>query len=296
MPRPSGRIDEKERQIAERVRQVRYSNQLSQPEFARALDISLDRLASIEYARTPLTVGVADLISAQFDVSLIWLAHNRGRMKPAVGLIAGSCPEIKASEPLSGVVSDAVAEKLFAGQQYGWFQMAATLTGDVSLPVGQLPESLIDNIHNHFDHLNQSLPDDGRAKLLALVVRTLSKFSADWELGNHSTPGENISTNPKTPRLVAPKAPPASKVSKEMLDIQRGPSDSSGVKTKIRSLPELLKALRERTKLRGQKAALARHCEVSRQAVDQWFSGSAKPSAEATFRAIDWVQSPERQK
>ena len=40
---------------------------------------------------------------------------------------------------------------------------------------------------------------------------------------------------------------------------------------------------------RGQKVALAAHCKVSRQAVDQWLSGEAKPSADLTFKLLNWV-------
>jgi transcriptional regulator with XRE-family HTH domain len=75
-----------------------------------------------------------------------------------------------------------------------------------------------------------------------------------------------------------------------------GISDSVRVSKQIRSLPELMIALRERTKLRGQKAALARDLKVTRQAIDQWLSGNAKPSAEIMFELLKRVEQQERQK
>jgi transcriptional regulator with XRE-family HTH domain len=73
-------------------------------------------------------------------------------------------------------------------------------------------------------------------------------------------------------------------------------SDTANVKRKIRSLSELVSKLRKFTKVRGQKVAVARECHVTRQAVDQWLSGDAKPSAEATFELLNWVEQQERQK
>jgi transcriptional regulator with XRE-family HTH domain len=84
--------------------------------------------------------------------------------------------------------------------------------------------------------------------------------------------------------------------SKDMLDILRRVSDDEAVKAKPHSLPALISKLGELTSLRGQKAALARELKVSRQAVDQWLSGSSKPTAETTLKLLNWVEQQERQK
>ncbi len=78
-----------------------------------------------------------------------------------------------------------------------------------------------------------------------------------------------------------------------MLDIPKSIANTVRVKTEvpaIQSLPELLKAVRSRVQERGQKTALAKRLHVSRQAVDQWLSGDAKPSADLTFELLKWVQ------
>src|SRR5208282_147231 len=137
VPKSSGFIDENERRIAGRVRQVRYANQLSQFAFARALGISLDRLASIEYARTPLTVGVADKISSKFDVSLIWLAQGRGRMNPCVGLISQTSPEIKASTLLSAAFSEDLERRFREHNLFSLYSMVAIGAGEAGLPKGK---------------------------------------------------------------------------------------------------------------------------------------------------------------
>jgi transcriptional regulator with XRE-family HTH domain len=84
--------------------------------------------------------------------------------------------------------------------------------------------------------------------------------------------------------------------SKVMLDNTVDVVDNEGVKRKIRSLSDLISELRKRTKVRGQKAALARHAKVTRQAVDQWLSGNSKPSAKTMFLLLKWVERPEHPK
>ena len=83
---------------------------------------------------------------------------------------------------------------------------------------------------------------------------------------------------------------------KVMLDKLAPLTDDPGVKKKIRSLPELLESLRELTKDRGCKIALAKEMHVTRQAVDQWLSGATAPTAETTFELLQWVEQQERQK
>jgi transcriptional regulator with XRE-family HTH domain len=81
----------------------------------------------------------------------------------------------------------------------------------------------------------------------------------------------------------------AIKKDEAILDKRLPLTDDSGVK-EIRSLPQLLIELRNLTKVRGSKVALANEMKVKRQAVDQWLSGATKPTAEMTFDLISWVE------
>jgi transcriptional regulator with XRE-family HTH domain len=196
VPKTSGLIDKKERQIAARVRQIRYTNQLSQPEFCKALNETLDRMASIEYGRTPLTVAVADKIGAKFDVSLIWLAHGRGRMNPCIGLISNFCTEIGGSTLLSKAMTRGLERQFFEDEKFNFLAVDAIAFGQIKLPTGKKQRVFAARFHHDFDALFQELPHAGREILLALAIRTLAKFGADWELGNRKTPGENITMKP----------------------------------------------------------------------------------------------------
>jgi transcriptional regulator with XRE-family HTH domain len=76
---------------------------------------------------------------------------------------------------------------------------------------------------------------------------------------------------------------------KAMLDKPPALPDTANVK-EIRSLSELLNHVRRLTETRGQKVQLASALGVTRQAVDQFLSGKAKPSAETTFALLNWVK------
>lgn len=274
VPKSSGLINEKERQIVARVRQVRYANQLSQSEFARALGISLDRLASIEYARTPLTVAGADKISSKFDVSLIWLAEGRGRMKPCFGLISQSRPEIRGSELLSAVFSADLERRLIEENFFSMFSMAVIMQGEAGLPKGKDAEHYVESFYHAFDDLFHKMPHLGKEKLLALMVRTLAEFSTDWEEGDHKAPGENITMLPNN-----------------YLTMTSLKGKKSSVKPEMQ---KLIERVRRKASKPGAKSKLARWLDVAPARVSEWLSGKKEPGGEYTLRMLRWVEQQER--
>lgn len=288
MPKASALVTDLERQIAVRVRRIRERHFLSQPEFAEALGETLDRVASVEYARTPLRVDLADKIARRFGVNLRWLQTGEGQMKPSIGMLSVFYPQIKGSMLFSKSDTSSLEKEALSRLPYIWFSVSAAASGGVVLPRGKKQKELVKSVINYFYQEFSDLPHAGREKLLALIHRTVARFSTDWKLGNRTTPGENITMLPKT-LITGPEK------KKEVLDIAPLSLDTADV-LKIRSLSELIGALKKLTKAHGTKVALAKKCQVSRQAVDQWLSGSAKPSADAVFAAIEWVQDRSKQK
>lgn len=59
-------------------------------------------------------------------------------------------------------------------------------------------------------------------------------------------------------------------------------------------LPNLLDRLREATKERGKKSALAEYLGVPLASVSQWLSGEREPGGETTLRLLKWVEAAER--
>jgi len=93
MPKKSGLVTSREKEIGRRVQISRESINWPQPAFAAELDISRDRLASIEYGRTPLRYPVAYRLCTLFDISPDWLANGTGEMKSATALPDLPMPE-----------------------------------------------------------------------------------------------------------------------------------------------------------------------------------------------------------
>jgi hypothetical protein len=81
MPKVSGLVSPREKEIARRVGQVREHINWPQPAFAAELDISRDRLASVEYSRTPLRFADGYRMCMVFDINPEWLANGVGEMR-----------------------------------------------------------------------------------------------------------------------------------------------------------------------------------------------------------------------
>ena len=81
MPKISGLVSPREKEIARRVQLVREHINWPQPAFASEMDISRDRLASVEYARTPLRFADGYRLCMVFDINPEWLANGVGEMR-----------------------------------------------------------------------------------------------------------------------------------------------------------------------------------------------------------------------
>jgi hypothetical protein len=81
MPKVSGLVSPREKEIARRVGQVREHINWPQPAFASELNISRDRLASVEYSRTPLRYADGYRLCMVFDINPEWLANGSGEMR-----------------------------------------------------------------------------------------------------------------------------------------------------------------------------------------------------------------------
>jgi len=96
----------RQRGICARFKECREKLGWSQPDFAAALGITLDQLASIEYARTPLRYGIAWKMRLISGLSLDWLATG------------GPSPDMANADTLSsqypnGPSNDALLSEVF---------------------------------------------------------------------------------------------------------------------------------------------------------------------------------------
>lgn len=278
MAKISGLINNKEREIAARIRKVRYSNQLSQPAFARKLAITRDRLASIEYGRTPLIVQIADKISEQFDINLIWMSTGRGLMQPTCGLILQICQGIKGNDLFSNVDIVRFQKLCEDAMRHNWLVVDVVASGQLEIRSESEAAEIARTIHLHFDQLFGDIPLNAKRKLLPLVIRTLVKFDTDWVLGNRTDPGENIVMLPHYKKS----------------DLTQTTTIDKKLEVKAQ-LPNLLERLNRATQETGKMSALAGFLGVPLASVSRWLAGKREPGGEITLKLLKWVEQQERQ-
>jgi transcriptional regulator with XRE-family HTH domain len=292
VPKISGLINPLERQIAARVRRVRESAYLSQSEFAAALGETLNRVASIEYARTPLTVGVADKLSIKFNINLQWLKTGAGKMKPSLGTFALFLPEIKGFTLFSAANVDALDKRTDVLFKFNQHHVDIFAEGAIVLPKGKKQKELVRMFHEYFDDEFVRLPHKGREKLLALSMRTIAKFASDWMRGDEETPGENISL-----KLLASLAAEQSdlfKVEDEEFRLTHLTTavTSGGVNQWNRLKARIQKA----TENPGGKSMLAKFLRVDLTQISRWLSKTGpEPGADYALKMLQWVQEQESQ-
>lgn len=93
MPKKSGLVTQREKEIGRRIKRFREQINWPQPAFAAELEISRDRLASIEYGRTPLRYDIGYRLCFIFDVSHQWLAAGAGETRAATAAAELPVPE-----------------------------------------------------------------------------------------------------------------------------------------------------------------------------------------------------------
>lgn len=130
VPKQSGMMTDRERAICRRLKQFREQIRWPQSAFAHELGISRDKLASIEYERSPLSYAIGYRVCAMFDVSAEWLSTGQGAATPSDGMSArippGNLParvrfsEAMDSQPAGSSVADAQNRKALSDPINKW--------------------------------------------------------------------------------------------------------------------------------------------------------------------------------
>ncbi len=271
-----------------RVKRVRKDAWLSgSRKFAVALGETLDRMASIEYARTPLTVSIADKIADRFGISLSWLKTGQGKKVPDLGTFLVFAPEIKPSTLLSRADANRVESEFLKTMEYNYLGMDARIYKAVRLPKGPKQQPLIDGFHGYFDEALSKLSHDGREKLLALAHCTVEKFEHDWFNGEKETPGQNLSMEPLV--IPAGKTFDLFKLTDKATPAKSEAVDNQWYRLKLR--------IQRITESPGGKSALAKYLGVDLTQLSKWLTDSKKsarePGADYTLKMLQWVQERE---
>lgn len=266
MSSPSGKTNDRECGIGQRLKQFRCAIRWSQAKLAKQIGLTRDQLSNIEYGRTPLKYRVFSLISQRHRLNPYWLAEQRGEMAlpkpfPDSGFITSVTPDALFSEVFDRLIfpSDPILRQLVESHlatAVNDFDDFLAMIRDISLPL-DLRQSVADNARSRLEETMRELA--GQRRVFGIKKEVPEKQERER---------------------------------KELLDTLFPNEDKGDVQNKFRTFGELLDHLRKITEPHGAKAALAKDFKVTRQAVDQWLSGDAKPSAELCIQ-LQWWKPPQ---
>jgi transcriptional regulator with XRE-family HTH domain len=273
--------------IGSRLRAFREKRQIPRSGFAVKIGFGSERIASYESGRAPLPYAVFFAISKNYFINPFWLATGDG--DDMWHLPLPSARDLN-------VPDNAVFIEVFSNHLSRLFDIGnADPKSEIVLRY-QRTKTAAMLIEQNFVDVPDGMVRDFEYDLDNFVQEWFSKHPEKDPIRKLQRRLWYKTFSQKLEQRIAAETKSGQNQSKERLDKKTGLSDKVCLKKKIRSLPDLMAALREHTKLRGQKATLARELNVSRQAIDQWLSGNAKPSAEITFKLLNRVEQQERQK
>ncbi|HEY3762688.1 MAG TPA: helix-turn-helix transcriptional regulator [Verrucomicrobiae bacterium] len=283
MPIKSGKMNPGEAPICARLMEFRKSIGWEREPFAAQIELTHDRLASIELGRTPLRYDVAWRIHQVFGISLTWLA--RGNYPPNERDF-DPWPDPKTLTIPRLLLSEAYAMTFLMESDSPHSKKQFSLFPNRQMALNILKDDLVDWMSR--------VPESRIEEFCQLIVKSAEDLLDDWP---QETPPK-IKARKKTFMWGQMKGEInkrlAVKKGKNILYNEIALNDIGAVKSEIHSLSELIAAIKHRTNGHGQRAALARELNVSRQLVNGWLSGNSQPTAEITFRLLQWVKQTER--
>jgi transcriptional regulator with XRE-family HTH domain len=270
-------MNERERAVCSRVRQVREQIKWSQSDFARELGITRDQLVNIEYECTPLRFDLASLICRTFNISGKWLVTGEGDMNRF-----SHSQMIWTREERQKLSADALLTEAYDFRPHYFSPLGVEDT--------RLPRTPSPNFN-----------------LEEWVQRTTAEWCSQIQFKGIEAAHEfaqELNSFLKEKAKLAIASGNAVRISGEVLRVHRTNTTKSGltdvsVSVKHNSvkpiLPQLLNRLKSATKERGKKTSLANYLGLPLASVSQWLSGDREPGGETTLRLLEWVTAEEAQ-
>jgi len=270
MPNPSGKMNQREREICARFKIVRERMGQSERTLALLLNVTRDKLAGIEYGRTPLQSGVAFALAKYAGCNLNWLAEGTGPMRgplPSPDLIAQITPRCLFSVAWKRHLKIALTPGAkYFGQGWEGIEESLTIGGASALEYSK------EEIEGYF----KNLPPQLHWKLYSNIAKTCRDFG---EMNRKKI----IELNHRHG-------------SAQIKDLTHTATHARVIPDVKKQLPLLLERLNQATKETGKMSALADYLKVPLASVSRWLSGKREPGGETTLKMLQWVQEQERQK
>ena len=255
-------MNERERQICSRLKELRERLGHSQRIFAALLKIKHDQLASIEYGRTPLRIEVVFSLARLTGCNLYWLAEGDGPVhRPLPN------PNFTTQIPHRCLFSRAWRTWLKGGLRPG-----AKEFGEGSANSGaNVQDYLIEEVTG----VLKFLPPELHPNFFAHITKAGRDFVGTNQAAITKS-NNDLKINPqKSLTSISLK-------SKEWV-----------VKSEIKKLIERVKRKAAKP---GAKSQLARELGVAPARISEWLAGEKEPGGEYTLKLLRWVEHPECQK
>jgi transcriptional regulator with XRE-family HTH domain len=289
VPKKSGLMNERERDICARFKLIRERINWSQAPFAERLGITLNQLASIEHGRTPLRYEIAWRARAAFDVSLRWLdegfvaADRREHDNLPVPEMSGFGPQALLST---------VAEKFSDGG--GGLRAIGPLPAEANRDKTDIDHRLFleGALKLHAELWMADVPRGHTTKLVDELIRHANKFIK-------SLPADPPSETDKRAEAItwarirdanAKKLLSARSHKKESVDTFTDSRKSADMKSELKGILAKVAAF---TKAKGAKGKLAKTIGVPQSRLSEWLAGKHEPSGDIALKLLRWVERQE---
>jgi len=259
-------LPKRETEICLRLKQAREALGLTQQKCSELLGVPKARLANYELCRAPIKSELALLFCQRFVISEKWLATGKSEMRHLLALRSSSeAQRIPPATLFSVAYDEQLAQRAEKTLQS---EIPETLFHTEKVELIRHPDPTL------FKYALAYLLDEWLKDVPAHEQYFLFQAMGDagYEYRQQSRDKASANQNSGLPNVTESVKRP---------DVKP-------------HLPNLLDRLREATKERGKKSALAEYLGVPLASVSQWLSGEREPGGETTLRLLKWVEAAER--
>jgi transcriptional regulator with XRE-family HTH domain len=253
MPRLIGTMDEIEKAISDRLRQIRARVGWSQTDFANGVGVSRDSVTRIELGLAPVRYLIGDTVCAKFDICQRWLATGTDPQSGYIGIPVEIGVEIGRRELFSVAYHRVIESYVFRAIQDAENAVKIVFGASDDLTGDRLAENYAYHWANMFFRL---LPLELRQEFYGYISAASSAF-----IQSHRAKLE-------------------------------GSLLMQGAKVKS-SMASLIERLKKVVDIPDGKESLARYVKTDHLRIERWLAGKEEPSGEFTLHLLEWVKAEE---
>ena len=277
MPKTSSRIDERQRAICGRLRELRLRERFSQQHFGNAAGLTRNIVAAMETACSPVHFRAGRAVCSVFNVCQRWLAEGaepyRGNIKIPAEIEAQIGPRCLFSKAYDDWLRPRVLSALRDAWDYDSGQ-------SLYQKAGGTPQQSAAHYARHLQTIwFEKLSIEQQQNLYRWLSGGAAMFRQQLQGG--------------APPSVQDMAAAMEKIRSE-INLLTDVSEFRNLSAmQLPTLKELLDRTREIVKPAGMKAALAVYLHVPPSRVSEWLADKYKPSGAIVLQLLKWVSDPE---